>query len=227
MNGPGRRTLRIMRLARTALAIALLAAAQPRGAGAQAVTDDWASAKVPLEPPPVKAVTVDPKTTALALLDFNKDTCSPAHRPRCVADLPKIAALLAAARSHGLFVFETLAGTTTPADISPELAPRLGEPVFPRAHGPDKYIGAQVDLEKLLVDKGIKTIVVCGTGANGAALYMASASATRGFKVVVAVDGIPGDSATIESFVVWELAHAPTISNNVTLTKTDLISFAP
>jgi nicotinamidase-related amidase len=215
-----------MWLARTVVVAAPFAAALPGAAAGQAVTDDWASAKVPLDAPPVKAVTVDPRTTALALLDFNTGTCSMARRPRCVADLPKIAALLAAARAHGMFVFETLAGTTTPAQISPELAPRPGEPVLPRSQGPDKYIGAQTDLQKLLADKGITTIVVCGTGANGAALYMASASATRGFKVIVAVDGIPGDSATIEAFAVWELAHAPTISDNVTLTKTDLISFA-
>jgi hypothetical protein len=199
--------MRLVRSASVALAAALLATALlPTAAGAQAVTDDWASAKVPLAAPPVKAVTVDPKTTALALLDFNKQGCTAERRPRCVADLPKIASLLAAARAHGMFVFQTLAGTTTIDDIVPELAPRPGEPVFGRAAGPDKYIGAPIDLQKLLTDRGIKTLIVAGTGANGAELYMASASSTRGFAV-------------------WELTHAPRISDNVTLTKTDLISF--
>jgi len=218
-----------MRLVRslfvTLVAALLVAPLLPSQAGAQAVTDDWASAKIPMDAPPVKAVTVDPKTTALALLDFNKVRCTPAGRPRCATDLPKIASLLAAARAHGMFVFETLAGTTTAADISPELAPRPNEPVLSGTAGPDKYIGGNVDLQKLLTDRGIKTLIVCGTGANGAELYMASASATRGFKVIVPVDGMPGDSAFIEGFSVWELSHAPTISNSITLTKTDLISF--
>jgi hypothetical protein len=77
----------------------------------------------------------------------------------------------------------------------------------------------------VLTDKGIKTLIVVGTSANGAELLMVSAAATRGFKVVVPVDGMPADSATIEAFVVWEFAHVPRFADSLTLTKTDLISF--
>lgn len=211
-----------------ALAAAVLVAASlPAVAFAQAVTDDWASAGIPMPAPPVKAVSVDPKTTALAVMDFNRGGCTLAKRPRCVADLPAIAKLLAAARTHGLFIFHTLAGTTTAADISPELAPRPGEPVYGGSAGPDKFIGSPENLEQVLKDRGITTVIAVGTSANGAELFMASAAATRGFRVIVPVDGIPGDSAFIEGFSVWELVNAPpTISSHITLTKTDLISFA-
>ncbi len=209
------------------LAGAVVAAASlPSATLAQAVTDDWASAKIPLDPPPVKAVTVDPKTTALALLDFNKQGCTLERRPRCVADIPKLTKLLADARARGMFVFQTLAGTSTAADLLPELAPRANEPVYGGAAGPDKFIGAPIDLQRVLTDRGIKTLIVAGTGATGAELYMVSAAATRGFTIVVPVDGMPGDSATIEAFAVWEFAHAPRISDRVVLTKTDLISYA-
>jgi nicotinamidase-related amidase len=207
------------------LLLALLAGAIPLAAGAQAVTDDWASAKIPVDAPPVAAVTVDPKTTALAVMDFNKQGCTAERRPRCVADVPNIAKLLADARAHGVFVFHTLAGTTTAADILPALAPRPGEPVYGGAKGPDKFIGSPEDLQKVLDDKGIKTVIAVGTAANGAELYMASAASTRGFKVIVPVDGMPGDSAFTEGFAVWEMAHAPSVSTNITLTKTSMITF--
>jgi nicotinamidase-related amidase len=204
----------------------LLTPALPSMVAAQAVTDDWASAKVPVEAPPLKPVTIDPKTTALAVMDFNMMGCSMARRPRCVADLPNVAKVLAAARQHGMFVFHTLAGPTTVADIPPTIVPRTGEPVYSGA-GPDKFIGGSSDLLAVLKGKGITTLLVTGTSSNGAVLYTASGASMRHFKVVVPVDCMPGDTAFTEAFPVWELAHAPVISNNVTLTKSDLLSFGP
>ena len=43
---------------------------------------EWASVKLP-PAPELKPVTVDPKTTALLLLDFMKGNCG--ARPRCIA----------------------------------------------------------------------------------------------------------------------------------------------
>lgn len=204
----------------------LLTALFPSSVGAQAVTDDWAGAKIPVEAPALKAVTVDPKTTALAVMDFNTTGCSTARRPRCVTDLPNVARVLADARRHGIFVFHTLAGPTTVADIPQQIAPRTGEPVYSGA-GPDKFIGGSSDLLAVLKSKGITTLLVTGTSANGAALYTASGASMRGFNVVVPVDCIPGDTPFTEGFAVWELAHAPVIAAHVTLTKSDMISFGP
>ena len=65
-------------------AIALVAAATLAAAPALAATciDEWASVKAP-PPPQLKQVTVDPKTTALLMLDFMKQNCG--KRPACVA----------------------------------------------------------------------------------------------------------------------------------------------
>lgn len=69
----------------------------PAAARAQTV-DKWTS--VPALPPPeLKPVTVDPKTTALLMLDFMNQNCG--KRPACVASLPAMKKLLAAARSKG------------------------------------------------------------------------------------------------------------------------------
>ena len=49
------------------------------------IVEAWASVKVP--PPPVlKPVTVDPKTTALLMLDFMNQSCG--KRASCVATIP-------------------------------------------------------------------------------------------------------------------------------------------
>jgi hypothetical protein len=70
----------------------------PAAARAQTIVDKWTS--VPAPPPPeLKPVTVDPKTTALLMLDFMNQNCG--KRPACVASLPAMMKLLAAAPSKG------------------------------------------------------------------------------------------------------------------------------
>ena len=60
------------------------------------VIDEWANVKTPAAPE-IKAVTVDPKTTALIMGDFMNQSC--AKRPRCVAALPAVKKLLGEARA--------------------------------------------------------------------------------------------------------------------------------
>ena len=50
-------------------------------ANAGNIVDDWASVKAPAAPT-LKPVTVDPKTTALLMLDFMNQNCG--QRPRCL-----------------------------------------------------------------------------------------------------------------------------------------------
>ena len=133
-----------------ALAIAMTLAGTP--AFAQTIVDEWATVKTP-PAPELKPVTIgNPKETALLMLDFVKQICSPQARPRCVASLPKVQRLLTQARAKGVQVIYTLAGQSV-ADIWPEVAPAYGEPSV--SSGPDKYIGT--DLEKILKEKGIKS----------------------------------------------------------------------
>ena len=78
-------------------------------ARAGTVIDDWASIKAP-PPPELKAVTIDPKTTALLLLDFVHPICSEQTKPRCVASLPAIKKLLDEARTNHVMVVYSTAG---------------------------------------------------------------------------------------------------------------------
>ena len=186
-------------------------------ASAQTIVDEWANVKAP-PPPELKPVTINPNETALLMLDFVKQICGP--RPRCVASLPKMQSLLNQARAKGVLVVYSLAGQTV-ADILPDVAMRAGEPVV--SSGPNKY--RDTDLEKILKEKGVKTVIVVGTAAEGAVLNTGAASALRGFKVIVPVDGASSSTTFAEQYTVWHLANSPRVGPQVTLTKTELIGY--
>jgi len=196
--------------------VALALAGSP--ALAQGIIDEWSSVKAP-PPPPLKPVTVDDKTTALLMLDFLNQNCAP--RPRCAASIPKVAKLAASAREKGVTVIYSVFPSAKAADVVPALTPKSGEGMV--SGGSDKFIGT--DLEKMLKDKGIKTVIVVGTGANGAVLYTASGAAMRGFQVIVPVEGMSTESLYAEQFTAWELANAPTVAQKVTLTSLATVNF--
>lgn len=199
---------------------AIIVSALHLPSGAQTVIDEWDAVKAP-PPPALKPVTLDPKTTALLLLDFNKQTCNAERRPRCVASIPRVKKLLERARSKGVVVVYSLSAGAMKSDIAHELSPADGEPAV--TSGPDKFLGTE--LEQLLRAKNVQTVIVTGTAAHGAVLYTASGAALRGMRVVVPVDGISAESLYPEQYSVWNLSNAPRVSAQVTLTTTDLISF--
>lgn len=202
-------------VARTLPAIAFFATT----AGAASIVDEWSTVKVP-PPPALKAVTIDRTTTALLMLDFNKQTCNAERRPRCIASIPKVAKLLATARGAGIPVVYSLGGGGAPADIAKELTPAKDEPVV--SSGLDKFVGTE--LESILKQKGIKTVIIVGTAAHGAVLYTATAAATRNLQVVIPLDGISGDIPYVEQYTAWHLVNAPRIET-VTLTTLDDVKF--
>jgi hypothetical protein len=95
---------------------------------AQSVVDQWQAVKAP-PAPELKEVKLDPGTTALLLLDFNKQTCNEKTRPRCVSSIPAVAKLLKKVRDNGGKVIYSLSAGATVADIAKELSPVGNEPV--------------------------------------------------------------------------------------------------
>jgi nicotinamidase-related amidase len=200
---------------------------------AQTIIDEWQNIKVPA-PPELKSVTLESKTTALLVMDLIKQLCNEQNRPRCVASIPKIAKLLAAARSNGVMVVYTIVPSVGPnaptpviGDTIPEIAPKGDEPVVTSAV--DKFILRSQDtgLEKMLKDKGITSVITVGTAVHGAVLYTASAAALRGFDVIVPIDGMSGNGQVVydEQAVAFILTHAPVLSPKITLTSIDMIKF--
>jgi nicotinamidase-related amidase len=182
------------------------------------IIDEWATVQAP-KPPELKPVTLDPKTTALLMLDFVKQTCNNERRPRCVASVPKVQGLLNQARANKASVVFSISTAVTPADILKEVAPLEGEPMVKAMS--QKFLGT--DLEKILKEKGIQTVVVVGTAAHGAVLLTGSEAAFRGFKVIVPVDGMSSENTYFEQYTAYHLANAPGVAQQVTLTRIDMI----
>lgn len=205
-------------IAATAFA-AIFAACAANGA---TVIDDWYSAKLPA-PPQLKPVTLIPKETALLVMDFTVQTCTVERRKRCADSVPKVKKFVDEARGKGaLIIYSVAVPKSVPADILKDLTPAAGEQVLPPL-GPDKFINS--DLEKTLKDKGIKTVVAMGTQAQTSVLHTGGEAALRGFKVIVPVDAMSADDLFPELYTAWHLSTAARISNQVTLTRLDMIGF--
>ncbi|HET7848345.1 MAG TPA: isochorismatase family protein [Pseudolabrys sp.] len=194
---------------------ALLAAVSARAAN---VADEWDSIKRPAAPA-LKPVTVDTKTTALLMLDFMNQNCG--KRPRCVASIPAAKKLLAEARAAKVAVVYSIINKTTTADVIKDVAPLPTEPHV--LAGPDKFL--HTDLEKILKDKGIKTVIAVGTSSNGAVFFTASGAAFRGMNVIVPVDGMSSADPIAEYATVLDFETAPLVSKKTTLTKIGMIKF--
>ena len=195
-------------------------------ATAQTIIDDWNKVKVPA-PPQLKPVTVDLKTTALLVLDFNgaqdptKGPCNKNTKPRCLASVPKVKTLLDQARSKEMLVVFSLAGAGEPQDIATALAPLASEAIV--KSGPDKFIGT--NLRSILADKGIKTVIVTGTASEGAVLDTATDAALNGMNIILPVDGMSSTEPYAEQYVAWHMVNAPGVSQKTTLTSIGMIKF--
>jgi len=219
------KTRRLLALAAVA---AILSYAAP--SSAETIIDEWQSVKVP-PAPQLKSVTLDPKTTALLIIDIIKQTCNEKMRPRCVAAVPKIEKLLGAARASGATVIYSLFPSPSPAtfpnpvigDYVPALAPKGDEPVVTAFV--DKFMLGDKDtgLQKILKDKGITTLVPVGVASHNGLLFTSVMASLRGFNVVVPVDGMAGNNAYEDQATAYILTSS--IVYKVTLTSIDMLKF--
>lgn len=184
------------------------------------VVAEWATIQMP-PPPALKPVTVEPKSTALFLLDFMHENCG--QRPRCVAAVPTIKAMHDRARGAGMFVAYTLPGGGKIIDEA--IAPREGELFTQKPGGPDKFLGN--DLDQRLKARGIKTIILCGTSAQGVGLGTGAGAVQRGYNVIYPVDCVLSESAFREAYAAWHMAGGgpPVTTKWVTVTRSDMIAF--
>jgi nicotinamidase-related amidase len=200
-----------------ALAIVTGVASQ---AHAKTLIERWATIKPP-PAPAVQAVKLDPKTTALLLLDFVSQTCSATTRPQCVATIPHVRTLLATARADNVTIIYSYVLSGTKADINPDLAPNAGEASV--QSGPDKFLHTK--LGQILRQDRIKTVIITGTAAEGAVLATASEAAYRGYTVILPYDGMSSTHQYAEQYVAWDLLNAPATSQHTILTSLALIGF--
>jgi len=206
----------------TALLGVLVTAAAMASSGD--ILDDWDSAKAPAKPE-IKAVTVDPSTTALLILDLMKSNCG--QRPRCVATVPNVKRLHDGARAAGMMIWYSFVGSNnqaTPADmVDPGIAAHEGE--WERQGGPDKFLGSH--LEEKLKAHNIKTAIICGTSFQGVGIGTGSELAQRGYKVIVPVDCLSSENAYNEQYAAWHLYKGgpAVVTSQVTLTRSAMVKF--
>lgn len=212
--------LRCLRRAVQAAALAATVLGFQGIAAAQTIIDQWPSVTAP-PAPALKPANLDTKTTALLVMDFVKQSCNQQGRPSCVASIPKVKAMIAAAKAKGVTVIWTIPPGPKPEDFLPDVAPPAGT----------KFVVAPVDkfyntdLEKQLKEKGVTTVVLTGTSAYGAVMFTAAAAAIRGLNVVIPVDGMSASPPYGEQATAWILANLPGSANKVTLTRGDMIAY--
>lgn len=177
-----------------------------------------------IKTPPVVAVQpvqLDPKSSALLVLDIEEWTCNAERRPRCPDSVPRIKGFLDQARAKGMAVVYSLTSRGTPQTILPGVQPVGDAPVV--QSGVDKFYNTE--LEKILRDRAIKTVVIVGTAAEGAVLHTATGAALRGLRVVVPLDGMTSATLYAEQYTAWHLLNAPGTKDKATLTLFRLIGF--
>jgi len=154
-----------------------------------------------------RRVIVNPKATALIVVDMQNDFVKPGGAlvvEQAKGTMSAIQRLLALARRSGMVVLYTQ-DTHDPGDpefpiwgqhvlrgswgwqIVDELAPQAGERVIQKLRY-DGFFGTPLDHELRMKD--IKTVIVCGTVANICVLHTAGSAALRGYKVILPVDTI-------------------------------------
>jgi len=186
----------------------------------KSVIDSWDAVEAPAAPP-LQPVQLDPRTSALLVLDLQNGNCNSERMPRCVDTLAGIGEFIGRARSQKILIVYSLTSKATPADIRPEVVPLPEEPIV--RSGVDKFYNT--DLADILQQAGCQTVVMVGTAAEGAILHTAAGAALRGYNLVVPVDGLSSSNLYAEQYTAWHLVNAPGTKKRTTLSRMDSISF--
>ncbi|MDF2885047.1 MAG: isochorismatase [Clostridiaceae bacterium] len=181
------------------------------------IINRWNTVPVPAAPE-LKSAAVTSKNSALLILDMETTICK---NPSCTSTIPYIYNLLNKARQIGMLVIYSVIPSGNPADIAQQLAPLPNELIV--ESGVDKFY--DTNLNTVLREKGIKTVIVTGYAANGAVLHTGIGAAIRGYKVIVPVDCMSADIPYAEQYTAWHMVNSPGARNKVALSQTNLIRF--
>ena len=210
----------------SALAVALSfgeAEAQPANSAAPKMV----TLQMPAIPDPAR-VTLDPKTTALIVLDYVENICN--RQANCRTKMvPAMTPFMERVRKAGLTVaYGTRAGRQN--EWLKEVAPAPGD-IRVNNTAQDRFYAT--DLDKELKAKGIKTLIVVGWKVSGSVTYTSVGAMVHGYTVVVPVDTTAAATdyeTTIGFYNVLNSGNEnrgnePLKPKAVTLSRTDMITF--
>jgi nicotinamidase-related amidase len=180
---------------------------------------------MPNKPIP-QEVTVDPKTTALLVLDLNCRCEDP--KERCNQLIEPVATFLDRARQANMFILYTAADRyrgTPEARMPAAFKQRPEEPtIFPSAF--DKFYSGE--MQPMLQQRGVKTVICCGASSNQAVMYTATAAVRPfGYICVIPVDGLIARSDYEHEFTLHQFTILPGgAAEKFRITEFDKIKFA-
>src|SRR6478672_5649834 len=183
--------------------------------------------QMPAMPDPAR-ITLNPKTTALVVLDYVEDIC--AAQPKCKSQmLPAMTPFLERIRKAGLVVtYGTRAQNMT--HWLKEVAPAEGDIKIVNT-AQDRFYNT--DLDKLLKAKGITTMIMVGWKISGSVTYTSVGAMIRDYTVVIPVDTTAA-STDYETAIGFynvlnsgnaNLANQPLKPKSATLSRSDLVAF--
>ena len=183
--------------------------------------------QMPAMPDPAR-VTLNPKTTALVVLDNVEDIC--ATQPKCKSQmLPAMTPFMERVRKAGLVVaYGTRAQNMT--HWLPQVAPMEGDIKIVNT-GQDRFYNT--DLDKALKAKGITTLIIVGWKVSGSVTYTSVGAMIRDYTVVIPVDTTTAATdyeTTIGFYQILNqgngnLTNEPLKPKAPTLSRTDMITF--
>ena len=195
--------------------------------GAAAPGGKMQTLQMPATPDPAR-VTLDPKTTALVVLDYVEDICN--NQASCKTKmLPAMTPFMERVRKANMVVaYGTRAQNMT--KWLKEVAPAANDiKIINTAQ--DRFYGT--DLDKALKAKGIKTLIMVGWKISGSVQFTSVGAMAHDYTVVVPVDAT--SDATDYEIAIGKYqilnqnsanaTNEPLKPRASTLTRTDLINF--
>jgi nicotinamidase-related amidase len=193
----------------------------------RAASKPMVTLQMPALPAPVP-VTLNPKTTALLVLDYVEPICN--SQPKCKGEmLPAMLPFMARVRKAGMVVaYGTLEENMT--KWLPELAPQPGD-IKIVCTAQDRFYNT--DLDKDLKAKGITTIIMAGWKVSGSVAYSSVGATVRGYTGVIPVDTTAA-TTDYEQIIGFynilnqrggNLTNQPLKPKAPTLSRTDMITF--
>lgn len=194
---------------------------------AQTAGKPMQTVEMPATPNPAR-VSLDPKTTALIVLDYVEDICN--SQPSCKGKmLQAMTPFMERVRKAGI----TVAYGTRERNMTKwlrEVAPAAGD-IKVMSTAQDRFYNT--DLDNALKAKGIKTLIIAGWKISGSVTYTSVGAMAHGYTVVIPMDttSAGSDYETIIGFYNVlnsgnaNLGNQPLKPNAVTLSRTDLVTF--
>jgi len=175
--------------------------------------------------PEPKPVTLDSKSTAVLVLDLN----APCDDPKqvCSKITAPLGDFLDKARAASVPIIYTVSTAAKGKPIGELSAPlrRKETEVIIYPDGFDKFYSGE--LQPLLKDRGVKTLIITGSSTNSAVLYTATTAARmHRYTVVIPMDGVNAATRYEHEYAIHQFTVLPSEANKLfQFTKLSMISF--